>query len=75
MQDEDAEINVDAQVINVMRALRTANVEHGVTYYITFLSSLLDNNGNPQIFETKLFMSPLIPTTKIKIKYVRIKRN
>ncbi|XP_063941980.1 uncharacterized protein LOC108199224 [Daucus carota subsp. sativus] len=74
-KDEDDEIYDKVKVLRVIDVLRTLDAENGTTYYVTFEASLLDDEGNPQVFETKLFMSPLIPTTKIRIKFVRVKSN
>lgn len=73
--DQDDESYDSVKVLSILKASKTLDDEHGTTYYVVFSASLPDDNGNPQIFETKFFMSPLVPTTKIKMKFVRIKAN
>lgn len=73
--DKDDELYDNVKVLRILKTLKTLDDEHGTTYYVIFAASLLDDSGNPQIFETKFFVSPLVPTTKIKIKFVRIKGN
>lgn len=73
--DKYDEFYDNVKVLRILKTLKTLDDEHGTTYYVVFVASLLNDSGNPQIFESKLFMSPLVPTTKIKLKFIRIKGN
>lgn len=64
---------VDYDYVKLLSTMKSLNDDQGTTYFITFEAS--HNCNTPQIFETKLFFSPLLPTTKIKLRFVRIKPN
>ncbi|KAK1353324.1 hypothetical protein POM88_052459 [Heracleum sosnowskyi] len=60
--------------VNVIKAMKYLGVEKETTYLVIFEASLPnDMSYNVQTFEAKIYMSALEPTTKIKIKFVRIK--
>ncbi|KAL1830438.1 hypothetical protein ACET3Z_000089 [Daucus carota] len=73
-----AEFNANQKVmyekVNVVETMKSLNVNGVTTYFITFEASLSDEtSNNVQTFQTKIIMSLLDYTTKIDVKFVRIK--
>lgn len=60
--------------VNVLETMKSLNVNEVTTYLITFEASLSDEtSNNVQTLQTKIIMSLLDYTTKIDVKFVRIK--
>lgn len=60
--------------VNVLETMKSLDVDKVTTYFITFEASLPDDtSNNAKTFQTKILVALLDSTTKIDIKFVRIK--
>ncbi|XP_074347691.1 uncharacterized protein LOC141686566 [Apium graveolens] len=58
--------------VNVV-TMKSLDVVNGTSYIATFEASLPNESSGAKTFQTNIFMSPLVQTTRVEVKFVRMK--